>query len=251
MALKIVVDSYFKKNLGSFMESLPRSFNKDGKTVYSGRNKIKVFDVNGLFINVKSFKKPHIINQFVYATFRSSKAKRSYLYAIKLKELNINTPRPIGYIEHKNFLLLKESAYISINEHFDGLMQELRHGKLEGREGLISQFAHFTASIHHKQVLHLDYSPGNILYKKDSDKYIFYLVDLNRMIFDNPIDLDTACFNFRRLWGSDEMITYFVKEYAKARNFDEDICLKKTFYYRTRFWKYFRRKHPNESPYIA
>ncbi|MFT3994304.1 MAG: lipopolysaccharide kinase InaA family protein [Dysgonomonas sp.] len=251
MELHIVIDSHYQDKLGAFIENLPNIFNNEGEIVYNGRNTIKVFEANGISINVKSFKKPHIINQFVYATFRKSKAKRSYLYAKRLQSLGIKTPSPIAYIEHRNFFNLKGSAYLSVNEKFDGLLQELKRGNIEEKRNLIVQFAQFTASIHEKEVLHLDYSPGNILYKKDGSNYIFYLVDLNRMTFDNPIDLDTACFNFRRLWGSDAMITLFVKEYAKARNFDEKECLDKTFYYRARFWKYFQRKHPNESPYIG
>ncbi len=239
------------QQLEKFITELPQTFLETGEVIYSGRNTIKVFDVNGIKLNVKSFKKPIFVNQVAYSIFRKSKAKRSYLYAFMLKERGFHTPDPISYMELKQYNLLKYSLYISVHEEFDGMMRELQHGVMQGREELIRQFALYTAQLHNKHVLHLDYSSGNILYKKRDNKYTFYLVDLNRMTFDKPIDINTACFNFRRLWGSDEMISFFVKEYAKARNLDEETCLRKTFEYRKKFWDTYTKQHPGTLPYVG
>lgn len=239
------------QQLEKFITELPQTFLETGEVIYSGRNTIKVFDVNGIKLNVKSFKKPIFVNQVAYSIFRKSKAKRSYLYAFMLKERGFHTPDPISYMEMKQYNLLKYSLYISVHEEFDGMMRELQHGVMQGREELIRQFALYTAQLHNKHVLHLDYSSGNILYKKRDNKYTFYLVDLNRMTFDKPIDINTACFNFRRLWGSDEMISFFVKEYAKARNLNEETCLRKTFEYRKKFWDTYTKQHPGTLPYVG
>ncbi len=247
--IEMVINEAYR-NLENFITALPEEFPKSGETIYSGRNTIKVFNVDGKQLNVKFFKKPLFINQIAYATFRKSKAKRSYLYAFKLKERGFHTPDPVAFMELKICNLLKHSLYISIHEEFDGIMRELQRGPLEGREDLLRQFAIYTAQLHDKMVLHLDYSSGNILYKKNEDRYTFYLVDLNRMTFDKPIDINTACFNFRRLWGSDEMISFIVKEYAKARNLDEEICLRKTFEYRKKFWDTYTKQHPGVLPYM-
>lgn len=248
--IKLVISNKYE-NLDGFIENLPLKFLQSGEVIYSARNIIKTFDVDGLKLNVKSFKKPLLINQIIYSNFRKSKAERSYLYAFMLKKKGFHTPDPIAYMELKKCGLLKYSLYISIHEEFDGIMRELRSGKIEGREDLLHQFATYTASLHDKKILHLDYSSGNILYKKEDGVYTFYLVDLNRMTIDKPISLDEGCFNLRRLWGSDEMIGYIVKEYAKARNFDEATCLRKTFEYRKKFWDSYIKQHPADPPYIA
>lgn len=246
--IKIVLNDRYQ-HLEGFIEDLPLKFMQSGEVIYSGRNLLKIFEVAGITINVKSFKKPLWINRFVYANLRKSKAKRSYLYASMIKERGFNTPDPIAYVELKVCNLLTYSLYICIHEEFDGIMRELQTGVMEGREDLLRQFAEYTAALHEQKILHLDYSSGNILYKKDGEEYVFYLVDLNRMKFDKTINIDTACFNFRRLWGSDEMIAFFVKEYAKARNFDETACLNKTFEYRKRFWNNHAKQYPDVSPY--
>lgn len=248
--IKLVVSDKYKK-LNSFIEALPSQFMQSGEVIYSGRNTIKIFDVAGLTLNVKSFKKPLLINQIAYAFFRKSKAERSYLYASLLEGNGFHTPEPIAYMELKEYGLFKYSLYISVHEQFDGMMRELLHGTVEDHEELLRQFAHYTAALHEKKILHLDYSSGNILYKQINNKYTFYLVDLNRMEFNKNIDLNTGCFNFRRLWGSDEMMSFFIKEYAKARNFDEATCLRKTFEYRNRFWNSYRKKHPGATPYVG
>lgn len=246
--IKVVINDKYKK-LENFIKALPSQFMKEGEVLYSDRNIIKLFNVDGLRLNVKSFKKPLFINQIAYSTFRKSKAERSYLYGCMLEEKGFYTPAPIAYMESKKYGLLKHSLYISIHEEFDGMMRELLYGTVEDHKELLCQFAQYTANLHVNKILHLDYSSGNILYKKINNKYIFYLVDLNRMKFDEYIDIDKACFNFRRLWGSDEMISLIVKEYAKIREFDEAICLKKAFKYRKKFWDNYRKKHPGATPY--
>lgn len=247
--IKVVINPRYS-DLEDFIVNLPNTFVQSGEVVYSGRNIIKTFNINNYLVNIKAFKKPLLINQFAYATFRASKAKRSYEYAIRLKEMGFNTPDPIAYMEQKSFLLMKYSLYVSIHENFDGMLRELQRGSLEEKRNLIYQFALFTAHLHEQKILHLDYSSGNILYKQKGQKYNFYLVDLNRMIFGKTIKIDKACYNFRRLWGNDEMIEYFVTEYANARKFNIKECLELTFKYRKQFWNTFSAQHPGATPYI-
>lgn len=247
--MKIILNPTYE-SLRSFLEELPTNFEKTGEVIYDGRNIVKIIAAPGLDINVKSFKIPNIINQLVYGNFRESKAKRSFEYANILIEKGINTPDPIAYIEEKRGILYNRSYYISVQEQFDGLMREFKWGELKGREELLKQFARFTASMHEKGILHIDYSPGNILYKKQGEEYSFYLVDLNRMYF-GTVSMKQGCANFCRLWGNREMLTYIAREYAKARNYDEEQCIALVLHYHNKFWKSFTKKHKDKSPYIG
>lgn len=231
------------------MMKLPDTFIDQGKTLFGGRNEIKVVSVNDTELNVKSFKVPNLINKVIYGNFRLSKARRSFEYANILQEKGINTPAPIGYIEEKKMFCFNRSFYVCIHESFDGLMREFKYGTLEGREHLLTQFAQFTADMHEKEVLHQDYSPGNILYKKIDNNFIFYLVDLNRMYF-GKVSLEEGCKNFRRLWGNNEMIEYIATEYAKARHFDVTKCVELVLFYHKEFWKEFSKRHKDKKPYI-
>ncbi len=249
MKTKIIINPKYR-HLEEFISNLPFNFDTQGEILFGGRNVVKDISVGNLRLNVKSFKIPHIINQFVYDNFRVSKARRSFEYANILLEKRINTPDPVAYLECKRGVRFSQSYYISIQEDFDGLMREFNSGELAGRESLLSQFAQFTADMHNKKVLHLDYSPGNILYKKENRTYDFYLVDLNRMYFGD-ISMDMGCECFRRLWGNEEMIKFIASEYAKARHFDQDKCIELTLLYHKKFWEYFTKKHPDTTAYIS
>lgn len=246
--IKLTINEKYK-HLEDFIRDLPTQFTQSGEVIYSARNTIKNFKVKGVNISVKAFKKPFIFNQIIYSLFRKSKAKRSFIYACLLKERSFETPDPIAYMEVRKFGLLKKAYYISAYEEFDGMLRELAEGTLNDHRELIEQFANFTAQLHENEILHLDYSPGNILYKKTDNKFTFYLVDLNRMRFHKSIGLKKGCFNLRRLWGNDEMLSLIAKEYAKTRRMDETKCIEKTLHYHKKFWHNYRKKHPDVLPY--
>ena len=51
-----------------------KNFNSTGILFGDGqRNKIKLFELEGKTINIKSFKIPHLINKIAYKYFRKSK----------------------------------------------------------------------------------------------------------------------------------------------------------------------------------
>lgn len=246
----IVINPEYNQ-LTNYLNNLHNVFSTTGQTLYEGRNTIKVFEIGDVSLNVKSFKVPHFINQFAYATFRESKAKRSYTYAKRLLELGINTPEPIAYIEFKRPLLLKYSFYVCEHVNVDGQLRVLQFGTIEEHRSLIIAFAKFTAQIHSLKVLHLDYSSGNIMYTLENGVYKFYLVDLNRMIFDKEISEEKSAHNFRRLWGSDEMITLFARTYAKERRYDIDDYTLLVFKYRESFWRNYNIQYPDVKPYLG
>lgn len=186
------------------------------------RNSLKLFNLNGVTINVKSFKVPNIINQIVYRFFRRSKAQRSYEYANKLVDLGIGTPQPIGYYEYKKPLLFNKSYYIS--EHLD---YELTYRELTtdfnypNHEEILRAFTRFTFELHEKGVNFLDHSPGNTLINKAANGYDFYLVDLNRMEFKN-LSFEERVKNFAKLTTHKFMIEIMSDEYAKCTNENYD-----------------------------
>ncbi|MBO5699828.1 MAG: hypothetical protein J6R57_00240, partial [Bacteroidales bacterium] len=81
------------RDIKDFILSIPSKFEKgEGKVIYKGRNELREFEYGGKNFIVKSYKKPNIINRFVYGIFRPSKARRSYENALKLIEIGVGTP---------------------------------------------------------------------------------------------------------------------------------------------------------------
>ena len=210
---KAVVNSKYE-HLKEQILNLPEKFLEQGDTIYEGRNVLKTFEIEGIKVCVKSFRKPNFVNKWVYAHFRKSKARRSYEYALELQNRGINTPEPIAYIEEKS-MVLGRSYYICLNQEYDFTLRELYGENIEDRKEVFRQFADFSYSLHQNDVFHIDYSPGNVLIKKQENGYYFSVIDINRMQF-KKIDLNLALINLSKIWAADYMYPIVAEKYSKA-----------------------------------
>lgn len=209
------------KNFENDFIHIKEIFNSSGESIHKARNELKIIDLNGIKCVVKSFKIPHAINRIAYTFFRKGKAKKSYINAVKLTELGVNTPEPIGIIEFFSSGLLNESYFISLYEPYDFTIREVFHHKVENFQEILKQFAKFTYELHQKNVWHVDYSLGNILVTKQADIYKFSLVDINRMQF-KTITPSQGLKNFNKFWAKDDNdLVILATVYAKLAKLDE------------------------------
>ncbi|MDX9813758.1 MAG: lipopolysaccharide kinase InaA family protein [Sulfurimonas sp.] len=212
------------KSFESFLQNIREFFDQNQNTIHKARNEIKVINHNGLDVVVKSFKVPNILNRLIYTFFRSSKAKKSYDYALKIGSF---TPKPIGYIEFFESGLLNDSYFVS--EKFDysfTIREPLLEKNFPNKDEIFKAFARFSYSLHENEIYHLDFSPGNILIKEENGNYIFKIVDINRMRF-RPLCNELRMKNFSKLWAKDEDLKIIIKEYAKVSGMGEDFLMQK------------------------
>ena len=223
------INTIYKNDFTDFFKNIKEHFFNNENSIHKARNEIKIIEHENKELVIKSFKIPHHLNKIIYSFFRASKAKRSYDHSIKILDF---VPAPIGYIEFKKFGLLYESYFISENFKYDYTMKEVLFEKSkEEKEEILKEFASFTYELHQNNVLHLDYSPGNILIKKEVDEtYTFKAVDLNRMKFKTLND-NERLHNFSKLWAKDEDLETIVKYYAKLTGKDEKESIEKALYF--------------------
>lgn len=206
-------------------------FNDSKHSIHKARNELRVTKIDNVDVVIKSFKVPHLLNQIVYSFFRDSKAEKSYEYSLRLQALNISTPEPIAYIEFYRFGLLKESYFINRHIEYDFTIREVFNDPdFKDHDKILEEFAKFTYDLHQKGVLHLDYSPGNILIKKVDNEYQFYLVDINRMKFQE-LDPIERFKNFSKLWAHTEDLTIIAKSYAEISGYNKVETIKQIFRY--------------------
>lgn len=219
------------------------SFDDEGKLFGNGvRNKIKLFDLEGQEINVKSFKIPNLVNKVAYRFFRKSKAERSFEYAHQLLSRGIGTPYPIAYAEEKPGLFFKRSFYISEHLGCDLTYRKLvENSEFPEWEEILRAFTRFTFDLHEKNILFLDHSPGNTLIRLNNGDYQFFLVDLNRMNFKN-LSFEERMKNFSRLTPKKEMIAIMASEYARLIRKPEAEVYEKMWFYTNEFQRKFQRK---------
>ncbi|MGX7668343.1 lipopolysaccharide kinase InaA family protein [Flavobacterium pedocola] len=229
------------------------NFGSSGELFGDGkRNKIKLFQVNDLKINVKSFKKPFFFNKLIYSYFRKSKARRSFEFACFLLEKGIKTPVPIAYCEKFDFLGLAESFYVSEHFYYDLTFRELVEcPDYEDHEFILRQFTRFSFELHEKGVEFLDHSPGNTLIKKNSSsQYDFYLVDLNRMRFRDTLDFKVRMRNLSHLTPKKEMVEVISDEYAKLYGLDYATVFEELWRCTSEFKRKVSRKEKMKSNYL-
>lgn len=221
------------------------NFNSKGKVLVEGqRNAIKLFDLKDITLNIKSFKKPNLINKIAYRYFRKSKARRSFEFASKLMEMQIGTPNPVAFFENYDFIGLKESYYAC--EHLENVFEFreiVQNEAFENRDFIIRKFTQFTFEMHEKGIEFLDHSPGNTLIRKNKDgSYSFFLVDLNRMKFHETLDFKTRMKNLSKITHKKDMIVVMSNEYAKLSGEDETIIFETMWGLTADFQYRFHRK---------
>ena len=237
------------KHLGEWLERLPEDFERLGDVIYDKRNQLRVITApDGSLLNVKRYCVPHLINRIVYSTgIRQAKGLRAFTYPTRLLERSIDTPEPIAYIEQRHCGLLGVSYFVSVQSPLRHTLYELGEAREGTYEDLANALGRFTAMMHDREVLHLDYSPGNILWNKDEQGYHFAIVDINRMRF-GKVNMKDGCAALRRLWGPKRFIELIARSYATARHFDPDEAVRLAMQARTAFWTRYSRHHPVDFP---
>lgn len=237
-----VVHEDFKKYMTYFDDFIVHFDSKGEPFGNQNRNSLKLFEIDYLQINIKSFKIPNFINKVVYKFFRKGKAQRSFEYAKKLQELGFGTPQPMAYYEFTTPFLFKKSYYLSEHLPYDLTYRELTHDfNYPDHEKILRAFTRFTYYLHESNINFLDHSPGNTLIRKNGNNYDFYLVDLNRMKFE-IMDLDARLKNFARLTFHKSLVEIMSDEYAKCINRPKDVIFPLMWYYTEEFHRKFNRK---------
>lgn len=218
-------------------------FEGTGELLNDGtRNKIKLYELEGEKINIKSFKIPNAVNKIAYRFLRKSKAERSFEYAHHLLQNGVGTPYPVAYAEDKAGPFFLSSFYVSEHMQYDLRYKDLvENHEIPHWEEILRAFTRFTFSLHEKNIEFLDHSPGNTLIRIEDGGYHFSLVDLNRMKF-RKLNFEERMKNFSRLTPQMEMVQIMADEYSNLYGKTSAEVFEKMWFYTEQFQERFQRK---------
>ena len=246
--MKLIVHPSFESLRETIVKAI-KQFDATGVLLAKGsRNTIKIFATDSISLNIKSFKKPNLLNQFVYKYVRDSKAKRSYEYGLKLLGKNIGTPQPIAFLENYQGLGLGTSFYVCEHINANYTYRDLvERPDLPNHEEILRAFTRFCIQLHEEGVEFKDHSPGNTLIEINGSEYKFYLVDLNRMNFHTSMDFELRMKNLCRLTPKKEMVKVMANEYSKfyKKKSEQEIfdtLWRFTSEFQAKFWRKQRMK---------
>ncbi len=238
--MKLTISPEYNSWKAEIQEILDK-FGSEGETIKDKRNQLKLFKVNGKVINVKSFKIPIAINKIIYRYFLESKAERSFKNANYLLKHGIGTPAPIAFVEQSG-ALFGRSYYLSEQLPYDLTYRELIHEPdYPDNDKILRAFTRFTFRLHESSVYFLDHSPGNTLIQLNNGDYKFFLVDLNRMKFQN-MDFTERMKNFHRITKFRHMAEVMANEYAKLVPQSEQEVFDTMWFYIQQFQQKAKRK---------
>ena len=212
-------------HLQNFVDSLPSTFDTSGELIYDARNKVRLFNVDGLPVVVKRYKVPMLHQRIDYSFFRPSKAKRAYLFGMRLLSLGISTPEPIAYIEEYRRGLFYQGYFLSA---FCG-DPDLRILREEpnNHEELMSAFVHFLVDMHEKGFVHGDTNLSNFLYRADASpmKYHITTIDINRSHFSSAPSEKECLKSLMRITHERTALKKIIGEYARMRGWNVDMSV--------------------------
>ncbi|MBP3757970.1 MAG: aminoglycoside phosphotransferase [Prevotella sp.] len=250
------------EHLRPFISQIPERMDTDGTYIYGGRrNLIKLFEApDGTRLNVKRYQIPSFLNNIIYSTgIRQPKGRRAYTYPAILLQRGIETPEAVAYIEDRRMGLLRHSWFISIQCPYSHLLYEMGDATESDYAPVAHALAAYAAHMHQQEVLHLDFSPGNVLWDVEHalddclagdksqvpDIYHFAVVDINRMRF-GTVSMADGCRSFARLWGPKHFMELLIADYARLRGFDIDTSTDILMAERRRFWTRYQKKREME-----
>ena len=226
---------------------IKKNFSSTGESIKSGRNHLKIIDLDNKKFVVKSFKKPTAIKSYTYGNIYPSKAKRSFDYANILLSKGIHTPEPVAYIDYYKGLQFQESFYISEYYQYDYDLSVLftersdNNTPFNDSEVLWTAFMKFTLELHRQGVNHLDYTRRNVLITKEGSEYSFSIVDLNRIDF-KLLSLRDRMKSLSRITSDSDLVKMIAKHYSTSSNYDYDKCLHLLQYFVREHQKYWDTK---------
>lgn len=229
--------------------SIPTHFHEMGTPIHTGRNELRLVEIENVKIVIKHFKKITKINRIIYANFRKSKGRRSYEHSMYLIEKEFGSPEPVAYINYIKNRILTDDYYICLYSDFKQLKELLSKPLAEAQKGL-EEYAKYTYRLHKCGIFHKDYSTSNILYNNVGDKYEFSLIDDNRLFF-RPYRVTRSMISMvKRQAVSVEQMGIIAGAYAKAAGKNEYrilnnmtrqvLIITKLFYIRRKIKKAFK-----------
>lgn len=233
--MKTVINPTYE-SLREWIEAIPTLFAQQGEVIYDERNQVRTLTApDGTKVCVKRFHVPRFLNKYIYRYLRAGKAERAYQNGLCLIAHHVGTPEPMAYIEEYACGGLGYSYLITRLSALKHLHREFTFEDTPALEATIRPLARFTAHMHEEGILHLDFSPGNILWDEVNGTYQFEIIDINRMAFGR-VSMKEGCRSVCRLCARSRFFDVFADEYAQARHLDPTQCRHWIHYYRNRFW---------------
>lgn len=218
MPLKMqIANSFDKPAWRRWLEDLPEAVTRfpEEKLLQGGRNQLYHCDFEDLELVVKRFPNSDVWKKVAYRIC-DSKAKRSYLHTQRLNQAGLHSPEPVAWVESWEGQWLRESFYVCLYVPFDHEARQLHQPHLPQRIEKARLLGQSLAKMHRAEILHLDLTPGNLLYSPvQNNGWEIQIVDNNRMRF-GPVPRRAAVTSLTQADLPDDLLPSMLSSYAEC-----------------------------------
>lgn len=176
------------KELEPVFSKIPSGGIKPTRVYCNRHNYVYQIRVGDRLFVVKRYHQPTLFNRIMNTFFRKDRSRRNYEDAIGLLFLGIPTAKPIAYIREYRCGIYRYGYLVT--EYLPCKRIDKMYGELETDEErgeLLKSYIRFYSRIVGLGILHADYNPGNILVSRTDKGYRFYLIDINRIRFNQKL----------------------------------------------------------------
>ncbi|MEL5892099.1 lipopolysaccharide kinase InaA family protein [Bacteroides sp. GD17] len=222
----------------SFIRTIPSGEYEQEEIYCNRRNTVERVRFGDKEFVIKKYKRPALINCFIYTWIRKSKARRAFEYAELFLQRGIDTAFPVAYIEikkngffHTGYFISEYIPYPLVADIYETEINE------EEKQKLTNDLVSFTLQLHLHKIVPLDYNPRNIFCHKVDGNYHFALIDINRLKLGKVPGIRVSMNAFSQLNVQPEDFMKVVPQYAEKRGFDIEECIFFILYNRLRWRK--------------
>ena len=205
-------------DLEGFIRTIPDIFERSGRMLHNKRNVVKLYEIDGKKLVVKRYKVPLFFQRIDYTLFRPSKAKRAYLFGLRLKDLGISTPDPIAFIECKRCGFFRQGYFVSTYTSYPDIKSNI--SLLDTDSQLFNGLIDYLVFLHSKGFLHGDTNLSNFLYHKQDGRYEFEVIDVNRSHFKEKPSKEECLANLMRVTRDRQLSARIVSAYSQRRGWN-------------------------------
>jgi hypothetical protein len=156
---------------------------------YSPNVTISIIENGGKKLSVKNYHPLKIWDRFK-EHFRRSRGLKAWIAGNGLKARGIPSLRPLGLVERRDWLGLRESSFLMEVSEADQEVDRYIIKSLKNfteRRSFIKAFARWLSQCHRMDLYHRDMKTCNILVSKDGDAWGFHLLDLEDVRLDKKV----------------------------------------------------------------
>jgi serine/threonine protein kinase len=190
---------------------------------YAPNLTISILEEGNKKLSVKNYRPVRIWDSF-RENFRRSKGLKAWVAGNGLRTRGIPALKPLGLVEKKNWLGLRESFFLmEVSQRDQEMDRCILTRLLEFRERrlFIKAFAQWLSHYHKLDLYHRDMKTCNILVSKGGEAWGFHLLDLEDVRLDSKVSENDLFRSFLQLNTSTPKIVTttdrfrFFKEYLK------------------------------------